>query len=213
MSRSSFRNKLSEEEKQVLANGPILTLLLRSCRWLGRLLRDQSAVSAIEFAILAPAMITMYIGAVELGNALTIDRRTSAVTATAADLVAQVKTVTTADVKDVQAAATDVMAPYPTSPLKIVLSSVVADANNIGKVVWSCASNGASPRAPNSTYPTPTGLTQADSSVIVAEVTYAFTPLTNLTVFGAPTAFTMKRTFYARPRKSVKVDKTDGTAC
>jgi Flp pilus assembly protein TadG len=191
----------------VLANGPILTLLLRSCRWLGRLLRDQSAVSAIEFAILAPAMITMYIGAVELGNALTIDRRTSAVTATAADLIAQVKTVTTADVKDVQAAATDVMAPYPTAPLKIVLTSVVADATNTGKVVWSCASNGASPHAVNSNYAVPAGLTQADSSVIVAEVTYAFTPL----VFGA--AFTMKRTFYARPRKSVKVDKTDGTAC
>ena len=197
----------------MLANGPNLKLLLRRCRWLGRLWRDQSAVSAIEFAILAPVMITMYIGAVELGNALTINRRTSAVTSTAADLVAQVKTVTTADVQDVEAAATAVMAPYPTTPLKMVLSSVVADATNNGKVVWSCASNGATPRAPNSNYPVPAGLTQADSSVVVAEVTYAFTPLTNLTVFGAPTAFNMKRTFYTRPRKSLKVDKTDGPLC
>ena len=199
------------EEKQVLASGANLKLWLR--RWLGGLWRDQRAIAAIEFAFLAPVMITMYIGAVELGNALTINRRTSQVTATLADLVAQVKTVTTPDIQDVQAAAADVMAPYPTTPLKMVLSSVVADANNSGKVAWSCATNGASPRAPNSTYPVPTGLTQPNSSVIVAEVTYAFTPLTNLTVFGAPAAFTMKRTFYARQRKSLKVDKTDGTAC
>jgi Flp pilus assembly protein TadG len=197
----------------VLANGPNLKLSLSSCRWLGRLWRDQRAVAAIEFAILAPVMITMYIGAVELGNALTISRRTSAVTSTAADLVAQVKTVTTADVKDIEAAANSVMAPYPTTPLKMVLTSVVADATNNGKVTWSCATNGASARAVNSNYAVPAGLTVANSSVIVAEVTYAFKPLTNLTVFGAPTAFNMKRTFYTRPRKSLKVDKTDGPLC
>jgi hypothetical protein len=101
----------------------------------------------------------------------------------------------------------------------MVLSSVVADATNTGKVAWSCATNGASPHAVNSNYQDeagkglPAGLTQANSSVIVAEVTYAFTPLTNLTVFGAPTAFNMKRTFYTRPRKSLKVDKTDGPLC
>lgn len=95
-------------------------LLLSFCRRLGRMAHDQRAVSAIEFAFLAPIMITMYVGAVELGNALTINRRTSAVTATAADLVAQVKTVANPDLQDIGKAATSVMAPYPTTPLKIV---------------------------------------------------------------------------------------------
>jgi Flp pilus assembly protein TadG len=171
---------------------------------------DKRAVSAIEFAILAPVMIMMYVGAVELGNALTINRRASAVTSTAADLVAQVKTVVTSDLQDIGKAATSVMAPYPTTPLKIVLTSVVADQNNIGKVTWSYATNGGTPRACGSTYSVPAGLTQANSSVIVAEVTYAFKPMTNLTVFGAPVAYDMKRTFYARPRKSLEVKKTDG---
>jgi Flp pilus assembly protein TadG len=155
----------------------------------------------------------MYIGAVELGNALTINRRTAAVTATAADLAAQVKSVTTADVNDITSAATSVMSPFPTTPLKIVLSSVVADQNNNGKVEWSCATNGGAARGVGSNYNVPAGLTQANSSVIVAEVTYIFTPLTNLTVFGAPTAYTMSRTFYSRPRKSLKVAKPDGPTC
>jgi len=62
--------------------------------------------------------------------------------------------------------------------------------------------------APN--YPVPAGLTQPNSSVIVAEVSYAFQPMTNLTVFGAPIAYDMNRTFYARPRRSLQVTKTDG---
>jgi Flp pilus assembly protein TadG len=188
----------------------VFRLLMRSCYRLGRLAYDQRAVSAIEFAILAPAMIMMYVGAVELGNALTVNRRTSAVTSTAADLVAQVKSLSSSDLQDIGKAATSVMAPYPTTPLKIRLTSVVADQNNNGKVTWSYGTNGAAPRACGSNYSVPAGLTQANSSVIVAEVTYAFKPMTNLTVFGAPVAYTMNRTFYTRPRRSLQVTKTDG---
>ncbi len=94
-------------------------------------------------------------------------------------------------------------------PLKIVLTSVLADQNNDGKVVWSYASNGGTARATNSICPTPAGLTQANSSVIVAEVTYDFTPVANLRGYPNPGAFKMKQTFYARPRKSVQVTKTN----
>jgi Flp pilus assembly protein TadG len=174
------------------------------------MVHDKRAVSAIEFAFLAPLMIMMYVGAAELGNALTINRRTSAVTSTAADLVAQVKSLSTSDLEDIGKAATSVMAPYPTTPLTIVVSSVVADQNNNGKVTWSYAINGGTPRGCGSNYSVPAGLTQPNSSVIVAEVTYAFEPMTNLTVFGAPIAYDMNRTFYARPRKSLQVTKTDG---
>ena len=52
------------------------------------------------------------------------------------------------------------------------------------------------------------GLTEADSSVIVAEVTYGFTPLLDLRKMFSPGAFEMKRTFYARPRRSLTVTKT-----
>ena len=62
--------------------------------------------------------------------------------------------------------------------------------------------------ATNSPYPVPTGLTQVNTSVIVAEVSYDFSPLLNLTGFFNPGSFTMKRTFYARPRKSLTVTKT-----
>jgi Flp pilus assembly protein TadG len=188
----------------------------RAASW-ARFARDRRGVSAIEFAMIAPVMILMYVGLAEVGNALTINRRVSTIATSAADLVAQEKTTSTADLKDVATAATRIMDPYLASPfsplqLKIVLSSVVADANNVGKVVWSCASKGGTTRATNSVYPTPVGLTQANSSVIVAEVSYDFKPLLNLKAFN-PGSFQMKQTFYERPRKSAQVTKSDGTPC
>jgi Flp pilus assembly protein TadG len=146
---------------------------------------------------------------VEFSNALTIDRRVSIVTSTAADLVAQEKTTSNADLQDVVEAATSIMSPYPDAPLKVVLSSVVADQNNNGKVAWSYASNGGAARAKSSSYAVPPGLTQANSSVIVAEVTYDFSPLLNLSGLPNPGFFKMSKTFYARPRKSLQVAKSN----
>ena len=85
---------------------------------------------------------------------------------------------------------------------------MVADQNNNGKVDWSYANKG-STRAVGSAYAVPTGLTEAGSSVIVAEMTYDFTPILELTTFFSPGAFKMKRTFYSRPRKSLTITKTN----
>ena len=174
-----------------------------------RFMRDRRGVSAIEFAMIAPIMILIYVGVAETGNLLTIYRRTSTVATTASDLTAQVKKVSPADLQDIVAASTSILTPYPTSPLKIVITSVVADKDNNGTVAWSYSNKGAA-RACNSAYAVPTGLTEAGSSVIVAEITYAFTPLLGLTTIFSPAAFDIKRTFYTRPRRSLTVVKSDG---
>lgn len=177
-----------------------------------RLMRDRRGVSAIEFAMIAPVMILMYVGLAEVGNALTIYRRAATVAMTASDLTAQVKSLKTADLQDIVGASSSILAPYPATsptPLKIVISSVVADQNNNGHVAWSYASNGASARGVNSAYAVPNGLTEAGTSVIVSEVTYAFTPLLDLPQIFSPGAFDITRTFYSRPRRSLTVTKTD----
>jgi Flp pilus assembly protein TadG len=180
--------------------------------WFRDAVRNRSGMSAIEFSLILPIMLTMYFGVVELGNALTINRRTSIVASTAADLVAQEKTTSTTGLQDAFKASKSILTPIDTAPLKIVLTSVVADANNAGKVDWSCATGaGATPRAKNSNYTVPVGLTQPNNSVIVAEVTYAYAPIIGSSFFN-PGSYDMKRTFYARPRKSLVVTKTD-TGC
>ena len=74
--------------------------------------RDQRGVSAIEFGMLVPVLILMYVGIVEMGNLLTVVRRVETIASTAADLTAQVKQVSNADLADIFAASTSILAPY-----------------------------------------------------------------------------------------------------
>jgi Flp pilus assembly protein TadG len=184
---------------------------LRMVSW-ARFACDRRGMSAVEFAFIAPLLILMYVGLAEVGTALTIYRRTATVAMTASDLTAQVKSLKTADLQDIVGASSSILAPYASTsptPLKIVISSVVADENNSGKVAWSYASNGATARGVNSAYAVPNGLTEAGTSVIVSEIAYAFTPLLDLPQIFSPGAFDIKRTFYSRPRRSLTVTKTD----
>ncbi len=184
-----------------------LELKLR-VRLLNSLMRDRRGVSAIEFAFIAPILILLYVGVAEVGSALTLFRRTSTVATTAADLTAQTKSVSTSDLQDIVAASSSILTPYSPTPLKIVISSVVADQNNNGKVAWSYANKG-SGRGTNTSYTVPPGLTEPNTSVIVAEITYDFKPLVDLTQVYSPGSFQMKRIFYARPRRSLTVTKTN----
>ena len=167
---------------------------------------DTRGVSAVEFALILPIMVTMYIGAVEFSSALTVDRRVSSVASAAADLAAQSEQVTSNSVQDIFTAATSIMLPYSATSISIVLTSVVADANNDTTVDWSCAQNG-SPKSDGAAYTLPTGLTQPFSSVIVAEVAYSYTPPIGQFLTGG---VNMSETFYLRPRRSLTVEMQGG---
>lgn len=175
---------------------------------LGRLRRwrgDERGISAVEFALILPIMLTMYIGAVEFSHALTIDRRVTAVASAAADLVAQAEQVSDSDLNDIFEASTTIMMPYSATPISIVLTSVVADEENRTKVAWSAAHNG-TPHAEGTDFTVPDGLTQPFSSVIVAEVSYNYTPPVGEFLTGG---ITMTDKFYLRPRRSLTVEKTN----
>jgi len=183
-------------------------LAARRMRFARRLARDARGVSAVEFALILPVMITMYIGAVEFSHALTVDRRVTSVASAAADMVAQSKQATSASVLDVFTAANSIMQPYSTIPISIKVTSVVADEDNNTTVGWSCAHNGAA-YADDSSFTLPNGLTQPFSSIVVAEVTYSYTPPIGEFISGS---ILMTETFYLRPRRSLTVE-WEGAPC
>ena len=150
-------------------------MVSRIQRALRNLAQDTRGMSAVEFALILPIMITMYIGAVEFSDALTVNRRVTAVASTAADLTAQAEQVTSGDVSDIFSAATSILAPYSTTPISIVLTSVVADGQNATTVEWSCSLQG-SPRLQRAPFELPAGLTPPFSSTLLAAVTYNYIP-------------------------------------
>ena len=58
---------------------------------LRRLASDRQGASAIEFAILLPLMVTLYISGFEISQAVSIYRKVTIIAHTVADLVAQTR--------------------------------------------------------------------------------------------------------------------------
>jgi Flp pilus assembly protein TadG len=170
-----------------------------------RLLGDNSGVAAIEFAFIAPLMFFMLVGTVEMSQAITVDRRVTVVASTVADLVAREKQLSKAQFDVVMEIITVLMAPYDAAPLKITLLAVAAKVGatptDPNRVCWSeIYHGGVGIYRDNQDYVLPAGLVDPGGSVIVAEVSYTYTPL----IFSSfiKTAFPLTDKFYLKPRVS-----------
>lgn len=178
---------------------------LRGTGLFRRLWRDRRGVSAIEFAIITPAfLMPLYFGAVEMGFALTAERRVATVAGAAADLVAQTDKIDDAALEDILDISALVMQPLPSSGMSIVLTSVLIDEDENITVDWSKARGGTA-YGRGSSMTLPAGLDN-EGGVIIAEVSYPYT----IPVIG--TTYTLQHTFYAAPRMGV-VCNSDVTTC
>ncbi|HEX3755866.1 MAG TPA: TadE/TadG family type IV pilus assembly protein, partial [Rhizomicrobium sp.] len=74
--------------------------------------KNRDGLAAIEFAFIAPVMVTLFFGTIELADALSCRTDVGSVADTAGDLVAQESTITTADLSNVYNAATAILYPY-----------------------------------------------------------------------------------------------------
>jgi Flp pilus assembly protein TadG len=162
---------------------------------------EERGVSAIEFALIAPAMVAMLLGSIEVSLLLTADRKITQTTSTIADLVAQDDQITADEITDIFTAAQSILQPYSTAPLHMRVTSVKMDGGGAVAVAWSEGS-GMAPRAPGSTVSTPAGILQPNTSVIMAEVTYDYTSAIGSFV---NTNISLNDTFYLRPRRSDEV--------
>jgi Flp pilus assembly protein TadG len=165
--------------------------------------RSRSGMAAVEFALIAPVMILMFFGTIELCEALNAKARVTRVASTTADLVAQATTVSSTDITNIFGAANSILYPYPATGAQIVVSSIVDDGHGGAKVAWSNAQN-TTPRAVGASVTVPAGLIVSGTggSVIFAEITYTYSSPTTQAL-GAST--TMRGSFYARPRRSATV--------
>jgi Flp pilus assembly protein TadG len=176
------------------------------CGTLRRFVRAQGGLAAVEFAFLLPVMITLFFGVVELSMAINCRSDVTAVASTVADLTAQSSSLAASDVTNIFNAATAVLYPYSVSAAKITITSISYDTGTksltSGKVAWSCTKNGSKR---SGTVSLPAGLMTANGSVIMSEITYAYTSPT-LKVITKP--MTMTNTFYTKPRRVAAITAT-----
>jgi Flp pilus assembly protein TadG len=167
--------------------------------------RDERAVSAVEFALLAPMMIGLYLGGVEISEGISVDRKVTLAAGAIANLAAQTSTLTTAQMTDVLDATTAIMAPYSTSPLKITVSCISIDANKVATVKWSVTRNGT---ARSGSITLPTALTVANTQLVFGETSYSYTPTVGHVI---KSSINLSDTMYMAPR--ISAPNYNGTAC
>ena len=91
----------------------------RLARFLKRFFGNARGVAAVEFAFIAPVMVTMLTGLIELSYLMMAERRVSGAAHSTADLLAQETDVTSTDLNDIFSAAALIMAPFSTGSLTI----------------------------------------------------------------------------------------------
>jgi Flp pilus assembly protein TadG len=174
-----------------------------------RFRHEERAVAAVEFALIVPFLITLYLGLLEAAALFTVDKRINSISSTIGDLVAQwdpedgdLTTGTNGTLPDYLSAATGILAPYSTTGLKIVVTLVQVKNDGVTKVLWSKANSAGTAKTTGSSYTDLASTTQMNSvsrggCVIAAEVSYSYLPVLGM-VFK--TALTLKHTNYFLPR-------------
>ena len=153
---------------------------------LARFRRDRRGVSAVEFALLAPLMIALYLGCVEISDGVSADRKVSLVAGAVANLTAQVTTISSGDMTNILDASAAIVQPYSAGNLAVTVTCLSIDANKNATVKWS-ATRGGTARTPGNPYTfdsSSAALDVANTQLILAEVTYNYTPIFGYTITG-----------------------------
>ncbi len=182
-------------------------------RLLQRLGSNAQGAAAVEFAMIAPLMFTLFVGSVEFSQAISVDRRVTQAASATADLVARAPSegVTATQIDRDMSIVGQLIAPYDLSALTVEVISVKAQAmpgnpNAVNYVVdWSRNNRGGTPYPRNSPAPfgMPQGLLVAGESTIVGRAFYNYTPL--IFSYFIKEAFTLEEKFYLKPRSSACV--------
>jgi Flp pilus assembly protein TadG len=166
---------------------------------LRRFSRDKRGVSAVEFSLLAPLMIGLYLGGVEISEGISVDRKVTLAAGAVANLAAQASTLTVSDMTNVLDATTTIMAPYSSSPLKISVTCINIDANRNAKVKWNVTRNGGQAHSAGSSITIPSALAVANTQLVLGEVSYTYTPTIGYVITGT---LNLSDKMYMAPRIS-----------
>jgi Flp pilus assembly protein TadG len=197
------------------------TMTLRIPQAIRRLGRDRRGVSAVEFAMLAPIMVGLYLGCTEISDGVAVDRKVSLTAATLANLAASCNSsnansgscpvnttppynISTTEMNNILDASTAIISPYSTSNLKMTLSCINIDSNKVATVKWTATRNGGTGGSVN----VPAALREVPRQLLYSEVSYAYTPTIGYSITGT---LTLSDRMYMAPR--VDAPAYNGIAC
>jgi len=185
--------------------------LASACR---RLTASTRAVAAVEFAMILPVLMVLFLSSFDAANGIAIYLKVRAATFSLAAITNQYGTgigaapIATADMTAITSATADVLAPYSTTPLVMTVSQIKATSATQAVVSWSNSVNGnaLTTGAPFTGLPTNIAANTCGGTYpcyfIFATVSYTFTPSFGSFLTGP---ITLSDSLYATPRSSACV--------
>jgi len=153
---------------------------------LRRLIRQAEGTAAVEFSLILPILVTLWIGGVEVTQALSVDRHLNNLATAIGDLSSRSKTLQYATVDDIFDIAAGAMYPYSTNGLQLRVTAINIDDANNATVAWS-RGQGMTAYVDNQLMNSvvPSALRQfPDSQVVFAEVAYVYEPAVGYVITG-----------------------------
>lgn len=189
---------------------------------LRRLVGDENGVAAIEFAFIAPVLLSLYFVTMEVAQAVESNRKVGRAASMIADLITQQQTIKKSELDAIMQIGLSIMQPYSrTSPEFVITAIEITDEDNPKvKVAWSRKLvNGTASQdaAPGTTTTVPEKLEIRDSFLVRVEtnlnykpiITYSTTQKKTLGLMAAFDNINMSERYHLRPRQSSSIPCTD----
>ena len=189
------------------------SMWLRLRRSVRGLCRDRRGVAAIEFAIIAPVMLVMFLGTVDFSAGIAVNRKVTLIARTLADLPSQsaAQAINDTYLQNAFTASILIIRPYSQTPVNATISEIYVDSNQKATIQWSKSAvvgSGAtvatlttSSRNAGDVVTTlvPTALRVKQTYLVLSEVSYLYTPLSGYVM--TKTGVTLSDSAYTRPRQ------------
>lgn len=189
----------------MMSRGNIMKLIMR----LRRFRRDDGGMALVEFAMVLPVMVLLYLGGVAVTQGVMTNRKVVLLNHAIGDMISQDTEITSDDATKTFGAAAAILAPYSSSSaiLSMRVSSVKISASSTACVEWSTSPTAGYARAAKSdvTSIVPSELRTANTWLIMPETKYAYTPIVGVDITGT---INMQKILFLRPRVSSRVTAT-----
>ncbi|MBB5576745.1 MULTISPECIES: TadE/TadG family type IV pilus assembly protein [Rhizobium] len=186
-------------------------LRAKLCAPLRRFVRDEKGVGAIEFAILFPVLLMLYLGAFELTIALSVEKRASRSAGSIADIVTQQSSVSKTVLATMPSVASAIFTPYDATGLTLKITGIQLDASGNATVAWSWAQDGSKPYSTGSAVTVPSDIDLPSTFLVRTELAIPY----QLISFGSDflpagsSQITISREYFYRPRTDTSVTCSD----
>lgn len=187
-----------------------------------RFIASRRGVAAVEFALIMPVLLVLFLSSYDVGNAIIVYMKVRAATYELAAITNQYGTtasnvgqISTTIMGTITSAGSTVLSPYSSTPLTIVLTQIKATSNTKATVSWSYAVNGTA-YATGTTFNLPTNMAndtcgsgnysgtsppsgKGGCYLILSQVSYSYTPMFGAFMTGT---LALSDSLYVAPRST-----------